>query len=99
MASVKLTLVDNQIDKDDDDRVKHIYTTHEIQGNRYELELMEESNGTIKLFSLIPDIALSLKRGTTLVIDELDAKLHPLLLKYIITLYTTSHLGSGMVNC
>ena len=59
MASVKLTPVDNQIDKDDDDRVKHIYTTHEIQGNRYELELMEESNGTIKLCSLIPDIATS----------------------------------------
>lgn len=93
LAEMDVDIVDYQIDKDDDDRVKHIYTTHEIQGNRYELELMEESNGTIKLFSLIPDIALSLKRGTTLVIDELDAKLHPLLLKYIITLYTNSEIN------
>ena len=31
---------------------------------------------------------MSLLNGTILVIDELDAKVHPLLLKYIIHLYT-----------
>jgi len=36
---------------------------------------------------LLPYVANSIIKRTTLVIDELDSKLHPLLLKYIIELY------------
>ena len=36
---------------------------------------------------MLPFIAKSLVLGTTLVIDELDAKIHPVLLKYVIMLY------------
>ena len=39
------------------------------------------------LGGLLPFIAGSLVTGTTLVIDELDAKIHPVLLKYIIMLF------------
>lgn len=42
-----------------------------------ELNLFDESSGTKKLFGLMPFIADSLLSGTTLVIDELDAKIHP----------------------
>ena len=45
------------------------------------------SSGTKKLFGLLPFIAKSLSVGTTLVIDELDAKIHPVLLKYIIMMF------------
>ncbi len=44
-----------------------------------ELNLFDESSGTKKLFGLMPFIADSLLSGTTLVIDELDAKIHPVL--------------------
>ena len=52
-----------------------------------ELNLSEESSGTKKLFGLMPFIADSLLKGTTLVIDELDAKIHPVLLRHIIMMF------------
>ena len=39
------------------------------------------------MFTLAPSIIFSLLNGTTLVIDEIDAKLHPLLLKHVIEMY------------
>ena len=65
-----------------------MYTEHVVDDRKYELELVEESNGTIKVFGILPYIADALLSGTTLVVDELDAKLHPLLLKYIIGLFS-----------
>ena len=64
-----------------------VFTKHNVHGNAYEINLSEESSGTKKLFGLLPFIAESLTKGTTLVIDELDAKIHPVLLKHIIMLY------------
>ena len=52
------------------------------------MNLFDESSGTKKLFGLLPFIAKSLLRGTTLVIDELDAKIHPVLLKYLIMTFS-----------
>lgn len=46
-----------------------------------------ESSGTNKLFDLIPVIFTTLKVGATLIIDELDAKLHPILTRKIIDLF------------
>ena len=65
-----------------------VYTAHLVNAKQFELELNEESNGTIKVFGMLPYIAKCLLNGSTLVIDELDAKLHPLLLKYIIGLFS-----------
>ena len=64
-----------------------IYTQHNVDGYKAELTLSEESSGTKKLFGLLPFIAKSLVNGTTLVIDELDAKIHPVLLRYVIMLF------------
>ena len=64
-----------------------VFTKHSVAGNVYEINLSEESSGTKKLFGLLPFIAESLTMGKTLVIDELDAKIHPVLLKHIIMLY------------
>ena len=64
-----------------------VFTKHKVNGNEYELPFAAESNGSIKIFGMLPYIAESLLYGRTLVIDELDAKLHPILLQYIIRLY------------
>lgn len=64
-----------------------VFTLHSIDGNNFEINLSDESSGTRKLFGLLPFIAESITKGTTLVIDELDAKIHPVLLKHIIMLY------------
>ena len=50
--------------------------------------MFDESSGTKKIFGLLPFIAESLLHGTTLIIDELDAKIHPVLLKYLIMTFS-----------
>ncbi len=49
-----------------------------------------ESEGTIKYFSLSYPIIDALDHGKRLFIDELDSKLHPLLIQKIITLFNSS---------
>ena len=63
------------------------FTKNVVDDYGAELNLFDESSGTKKLFGLLPFIAKSLSVGTTLVIDELDAKIHPALLKYIIMMF------------
>lgn len=65
-----------------------ISTKHIIDGKEYELDLHEESNGTKKIFGMLPLFLIVLDEGGTMIVDELDAKLHPQLLKYIISLFT-----------
>jgi len=65
-----------------------IYTKRNIKGNNITLKLDEESQGTIKLIGLLPHILVALSQGQLIIIDELDAKLHPKLLRYIIRLFT-----------
>ena len=65
-----------------------LYTTHTVDGNNYELRINEESTGTVKIFELLPILVYGLTKGQTIIIDELDSRLHPLLLKYIIQLFS-----------
>jgi AAA15 family ATPase/GTPase len=81
--------IDNlAIQKDDDGSVAGIFSVYIFNGEEYNLELSSESSGTKKIFTLITDITHSLEQGRPLFIDELDAKLHPKLLEFIISLYT-----------
>lgn len=80
--------IDNfRIEKKENGQVE-IFTTHIVDGVGVELKLEEESSGTRKIFGLLPYIVKSIVDGTVLLVDELDAKVHPALLKYIIGLYT-----------
>lgn len=81
-----LNIVDFRIEKTDTNKIK-IFTTHRVNDVDTELSLSDESSGTKKIFGLLPYIAQSLITGSTLVIDELDAKLHPQLLRHIIMLF------------
>ena len=87
IQEMDLDIVDFRVVKDENDRID-VYTKHMVEGRETELNLLEESSGTKKLFGLMPFIADSLLSGTTLVIDELDAKIHPVLLRYIIMMFS-----------
>nr|WP_294929067.1 ATP-binding protein [uncultured Flavobacterium sp.] len=52
--------------------------------------LSQESEGTRKMFEISPFIYGSLKKGTTLIIDEFDSRFHPLLTKKIVELYNSN---------
>lgn len=65
-----------------------IRTIHTVGEHIYSLPLSAESQGTIKLFSFLPVAIRSLQTGGVVLVDELDAKLHPQLLRSVIRLYT-----------
>jgi len=81
-------------------RVVKIELIHRGEDNKLKaLPLELESNGTRKMFHLFDFFMDALKNGMVLFIDELDAKLHPLLTRYIINLFHNSetNIGNGQL--
>ena len=70
-----------------DDEHKELYLYRTIDGKSYEMNFLGESAGTQKLFSVLPYVIIALNEGRLMIVDELDAKLHPKLLRYIICLF------------
>lgn len=87
IQEMDLDIVDFRVEEKENERIE-VFTKHIVDEYEAELNLMDESSGTRKLFGLLPFIAKSLLMGTTLVIDELDAKIHPVLLKYLIMTFS-----------
>lgn len=92
IQEMDLDIVDFRVVEDENDRID-VYTKHLVEGYEAELNLLEESSGTKKLFGLMPFIAASLLTGTVLVIDELDAKIHPVLLRHIIMMFNDMNIN------
>ena len=86
IQEMDLDIVNFCVEEMENERIE-VYTKHIVDGYESELNLSDESSGTKKLFGLLPFIADSLASGTTLVIDELDAKIHPALLRHIIMMF------------
>ena len=86
IREMDLDIEDFRVEEKEENYIE-VYTKHTVNGYSTELALSEESSGTRKLFGLLPFIARSLVVGTTLVIDELDAKIHSVLLSYVIMLF------------
>lgn len=80
-------------EKTEDKRILKLFTKHKNNNKEYEIEFTEESEGTKKLFSVIPNIIDAMFNGGLVIMDELDAKLHPKLLKYIIMLFKDRELN------
>lgn len=67
-----------------------IITYHKhIKNNNHliAVPLSNESSGTKKMISMFIPISRALTDGSLLIVDELDAKLHPLLLRYLVILF------------
>ena len=87
---ILLLLNEMGIDVDDyrfDDKEEQLYMIRTIDGQRYELPFSHESDGTRKLIAALPVILTALREGRLVIIDELDAKLHPKLLRHVISLF------------
>lgn len=76
-----------------DKEERQIYTQRSINGKTYELKYSDESDGTKKLIAALPVILMALREGRLVIIDELDAKLHPKLLRYLISLFKNSKIN------
>ncbi|MCP4362380.1 MAG: ATP-binding protein [Chloroflexi bacterium] len=71
--------------------VQTVHTRYDEEGNLVGQELFDldehESEGTQKLFAMSGPLLDTLQKGDVLVVDELDARLHPLMTREIILLF------------
>jgi AAA15 family ATPase/GTPase len=56
---------------------------------------MEESQGTLHLFFMSSHLKQAFESGKTIVVDEFDAGLHPLLLEEIVRMFHNPSINSG----
>jgi AAA15 family ATPase/GTPase len=70
--------------------IKHTYGDSE-----FELEVDQESSGTLQILVLNRKMESALKEGGVVVIDELDAYLHPMITKGIIGKFTDPNINKG----
>ena len=71
--------------------IEAVHTVQDIDGNSasYTLNMSEESDGTNSYFKLISIVKKALDQGTLLAADEMDAHLHPLLTKHLVSLFNS----------
>jgi hypothetical protein len=77
-----------------DEQNNQFYLQRKVNNNKYELAFESESDGTRKLFAALPVILVALSEGRLVIIDELDAKLHPKLLRYVISLFKNKDINT-----
>ena len=59
------------------------------------IPLKSESSGTLKMFALYPSLKEVLDNGGTLFVDELNARLHPLLVRNIILTFLSPEINTN----
>ena len=62
--------------------------------NMASIPLKQESSGTLKMFALYPSLKDVLDNGGTLFVDELNARLHPLLVRNIILTFLSPEINT-----
>ena len=71
-------------------KIKTLHDVYNDAGNivkQEEFDLREESSGTIRYFSFIQYILNMMDKGGVFIVDEISARLHPVLTKFIVDLY------------
>ncbi len=63
-----------------------LYEDGKVIGNEF-FDLREESDGTIKLYSIAAELFMVLLEGKIFIIDELDSSLHPHITAFILKLF------------
>lgn len=76
-----------------DDGRQRVYVRHVVGGEAYELRLGEESAGTQKMIGLAAFLLHAFEVGGLVVVDELDSKLHPKLLRFVTQLFRNKEIN------
>ena len=96
-----LTAIDTgikDISYDTIDKRIEFFTYHKGKDkNEYKLNLYNESQGTLKSIIIFIIASSIIIRGGTMVVDELNIKLHPLLLKFVIDLFNNKDSNAQLI--
>lgn len=87
------------IEKELDSKMNERFVPYSIHKNDDDQHLKFsfhiESCGTKKMLTFAVYLIFALKVGLTLFVDELDSKLHPLILRYIVGMFTNKDINTG----
>jgi hypothetical protein len=74
-----------------------VHAMQDAEGNTtsYSLNMTEESDGTNQYFKLVGIVKKVLEDGSLLIADEMDAHLHPLLTKHLVSLFNSAEWNPG----
>lgn len=96
-----LTSIDSgikDIDYEESEKEIRFFTYHEGKnGARHSLNLFWESEGTIKSILLFIYARMAILNHRSLFVDELNVKLHPLLLKFIVDLFYEGNSSAQLI--
>ena len=80
-----------EVMKSDDEDAEHVKidAIHHVIGSdeTASIPLQDKSDGTLKMFALYPALQDTLNTGSILFIDELNARLHPLLVRGFLIMF------------
>jgi AAA15 family ATPase/GTPase len=88
--------IDDIVKEEEIDNFNTLHKKYNKNGNvigKEEFDLSDESTGTKKLFYLAAPIIDTLQNGKVLVIDELEANLHPILTQNLIKLFNDENVN------
>jgi AAA15 family ATPase/GTPase len=78
--------------------IKRIINKHANKsGQLFDFLIDEESDGTVRLFDLIPAIYTALSAENTVIVDEIDQSIHPALLKELIRKFCADNTTKGQL--
>ena len=75
-------------------RIKTIHDVYDQEGNivgEETFDIEDESSGTIRYMAFIRSFLDSINNGGVFIVDELTARLHPILAKFIVDLYQNEY--------
>lgn len=67
------------------------------QSTTYPLNLMDESDGTIRLMARAAAMEAALRVGGIFIIDEIEDRLHPILVEYIINRFQVNNINAAQL--
>lgn len=87
------------ISEEDGVRTVQELVFHQMGQNGYvgDMECETQSNGTLRLLTLVPAIYGAVKLGKTVVIDEIDNSIHPILIKKMIQYFGKSDSNGQLI--
>ena len=96
ICDFKVEEVQKETEKEPDSSYK-IDALHKMTDcDKYEaIPLKSESSGTLKMFALYPSLKEVLDHGGTMFVDELNARLHPLLVRNIILTFLSPEINTN----
>ena len=85
-----------EVEENDEQEKYLINAKHKVIGSdeTASIPLHEESKGTLEMFSLFPYMQDVLHRGSVLFVDELNTKLHPLLVRNVILTFANPEINT-----